>query len=423
VSKAEALHWLKQGVAFTKVGDAANARPLVRRALELDPSCEAGWMWLASLAESPAEALAALERALALNPANERARIAAHAARLQAGVAAAKALQKPQARSLLRAVVAAEPGNEAAWMWLASVAETSAEVAACLEKVLAINPANERARAGLARLRPNRRTVPAAAAAPSRPAAPLRPAWRCPLCRTEALGDPERCPECRALLCLDDASAFAGLRGVDSTRVQAALRRLKSVPATPNFATRRLLGIALLNLQDFAAAEEEIRSALRVRPDDGELGALLVGLVHLREEAEAARDAEQRQRKTVLAVDDSPTIRKLVTMTLERRGYEVWTAADASQAIDVLRERGVPDLILLDIAMPGMDGYQLCRLLRQDRETARLPIVMLSGKDGIFNKVRGRWAGSNLYLTKPFEPEGLLRVMQRYCPLEAPTAR
>src|SRR5262249_46636519 len=127
-------------------------------------------------------------------------------------------------------------------------------------------------------------------------------------------------------------------------------------------------------------------------------------------------------RKTILVVDDSPTIRKLVTMTVERRGYATRTAGTGLEAIDVIRDWGVPDLILLDITMPGMDGCPLCRLLRQNTETTNVPIIMLSGKDGFFSKVRGRIAGSTEYLTKPFEPERLLRVVERWCTVDEPVA-
>ena len=420
MSQAEALELLKRGVALAKAGDRAAARPLVRRAVVQDPTCESAWMWLAGLAETPREALGVLERVLELNPLNERARAAAHTARLQAGVAAAKSQQKGPARVWLRAVVAAEPGNELAWMWLASVAEAPAEAASCLEKALALNPANERACAGLENIRAACRPRPTPPTA--KPPAPPPPVWCCPLCRVESEQEPQRCRVCRALLRLDDPDAFTHLEGVDDDRVLAALRLLKAKPGQPDFDGRRLLGITYLNLKQFDAAEAEFRGALEFRPGDREVRAVLEALARWRV-AEAAREAELRPRKIILTVDDSPTICKLVTMTLERRGYEVWTAGDAAQAVSVLREQGVPNLILLDINMPGMDGYQLCRLLRQDRETARIPIVMLSGKDGIFNKMRGRLAGSTSYITKPFEPDRLLRVLQRYCPLEEPAGK
>ena len=118
------------------------------------------------------------------------------------------------------------------------------------------------------------------------------------------------------------------------------MRRLKAA-GSADFAARRLFGIAFLNLKEFVAAETEFRAALQLRPDDRALHTPLEALARQRAEA-AAREAEPRPRKTVLAVDDSPTIRKLVSLTLERCGYAVWTAADASATIDVLRKRGRP---------------------------------------------------------------------------------
>jgi twitching motility two-component system response regulator PilG len=141
-------------------------------------------------------------------------------------------------------------------------------------------------------------------------------------------------------------------------------------------------------------------------------------------EAAAREKAEQERARqpVVLVVDDSPTIRKLVAMTMEKNGYQVVVAADGYEAVDRIRDRGVPALILLDITMPGMDGYQLCKLLRQNRDTAKVPIVMLSGKDGFFSKIRGRMAGSTEYITKPFQPETLVKVVAKYCGRKQPAA-
>ena len=97
MSQTEAAELLKQAIALARSGDKARARPLLRQVVEDDAANEAAWMWLASVAESPQEALSALEKVLALNPDHERARPAAHAARLQVGVAAAKVRKKVRA--------------------------------------------------------------------------------------------------------------------------------------------------------------------------------------------------------------------------------------------------------------------------------------------------------------------------------------
>ena len=118
-------------------------------------------------------------------------------------------------------------------------------------------------------------------------------------------------------------------------------------------------------------------------------------------------------RKLVMVVDDSPTVRKLVSLTLERRGYRVISAFDGVAAI---KELGAcrPDLILLDINMPRLDGYRLCKLIKKHEATQAIPVVMLSGKDGMFDKLRGRLVGCSDYITKPFEADSLSDKVAKY---------
>ena len=118
-------------------------------------------------------------------------------------------------------------------------------------------------------------------------------------------------------------------------------------------------------------------------------------------------------RKLVMVVDDSPTVRKLVSLTLERRGYRVISAFDGVAAI---KELGAcrPDLILLDINMPRLDGYRLCKLIKKHEATQAIPVVMLSGKDGMFDKLRGRLVGCSDYITKPFEADSLSEKVAKY---------
>lgn len=114
-----------------------------------------------------------------------------------------------------------------------------------------------------------------------------------------------------------------------------------------------------------------------------------------------------------MIVDDSNTIRKLVDMTLKRERYETVIAVDGMDALAKLND-AMPDLILLDITMPRMDGYQVCKVVKGNSETKNIPIVMLSGKDGFFDKVRGRVAGATDYLTKPFDPQELVQTVKRH---------
>ena len=124
-----------------------------------------------------------------------------------------------------------------------------------------------------------------------------------------------------------------------------------------------------------------------------------------------------RAKATILVVDDSPTIRKLVSMTLESRGYGVVVACDGVDGLAKMHE-GLPDLILSDISMPKLDGYQFCKVVKSNKETKHIPVIMLSGNDGLFDKVRGKMAGSANYITKPFEPNYLVKEIEKFVKID-----
>jgi twitching motility two-component system response regulator PilG len=125
------------------------------------------------------------------------------------------------------------------------------------------------------------------------------------------------------------------------------------------------------------------------------------------------KPGHDNQPPLVMVVDDSPTVRKLVSLTLERRGYRVVSAFDGVAAIKELGSCR-PDLILLDINMPRLDGYRLCKLIKKHEATQNIPVVMLSGKDGMFDKLRGRLVGCSDYITKPFEADALTHKVAKY---------
>ena len=114
--------------------------------------------------------------------------------------------------------------------------------------------------------------------------------------------------------------------------------------------------------------------------------------------------------RRVLVVDDSETIRRSAEIFLRLTGFEVILASDGFDALSKICDFN-PDLILVDIMMPKLDGYQMCQIVREHPAYAKTPVIMLSSKDGVFDRARGRIAGSDQYLTKPFTRDGLLNAV------------
>ena len=115
----------------------------------------------------------------------------------------------------------------------------------------------------------------------------------------------------------------------------------------------------------------------------------------------------------VLVVDDSNTIRRSAEIFLKQGGHEVLLADDGFDALAKINDYQ-PDLIFCDILMPRLDGYQTCAIIKRNARFAGIPVVMLSSKDGVFDKARGRMVGSQDYLTKPFTKEQLLQAVQQF---------
>lgn len=126
----------------------------------------------------------------------------------------------------------------------------------------------------------------------------------------------------------------------------------------------------------------------------------------------------------ILVTDDDPFSLKVVSLALTKAGYQVSTAQNGEEALELVG-RIKPDLIILDVMMPGMDGYQVCRTLRKRPELAHLPVIMLTANDSLEQKIQGFQAGTDDYLVKPFQPDELLlrvEALLRRARLVIPTA-
>jgi len=111
-----------------------------------------------------------------------------------------------------------------------------------------------------------------------------------------------------------------------------------------------------------------------------------------------------------MVIDDSNTIRKSAEIFLLQAGCQVLLAEDGFDALAKIADHQ-PDIIFCDIMMPRLDGYQTCSLIKKNSRFSATPVIMLSSKDGLFDRARGRMVGSEEYLTKPFTKEGLLKTV------------
>jgi twitching motility two-component system response regulator PilG len=132
------------------------------------------------------------------------------------------------------------------------------------------------------------------------------------------------------------------------------------------------------------------------------------------DESVSTPEADGAKSITIMVIDDSKTIRRTAETLLRKEGYEVVVATDGFEALSMVADNK-PDLIFLDVMMPRLDGYQTCALIKHHRVFRHTPVVMLSSKDGLFDRARGRVVGSDHYITKPFTRDELLAVINQLC--------
>ena len=120
-----------------------------------------------------------------------------------------------------------------------------------------------------------------------------------------------------------------------------------------------------------------------------------------------------KARVKVLVIDDSNTIRRSAEIFLKQGGHQVMLAEDGYDALSKISDFR-PDVIFCDILMPRLDGYQTCAIIKRNARFAGVPVIMLSSKDGLFDKARGRMVGSEAYLTKPLTKDQLLKAVEQH---------
>ncbi len=241
---------------------------------------------------------------------------------------------------------------------------------------------------------------------------------QCPFCQFENEGQIVTCSSCQAVLSFSDLELLLSHQSANQDVLLSAIEKMEVEKDLRQFSTAELttLGIGHLNAKNLRKGFSYLREASELDPNDVVLASkvnfLAIRLSEIEEQDNKSAENETKQC-TIMVVDDSPTVRKLISGKLEKCGHTVIAAVDGMDALAKINEV-IPNLILLDITMPRLDGYQVCKLIRNNEVTKDIPIVMISGKDGFFDKVRGRMAGSSGYITKPFGPDTLMKTIESY---------
>ncbi|MBT8356193.1 MAG: response regulator [Deltaproteobacteria bacterium] len=210
---------------------------------------------------------------------------------------------------------------------------------------------------------------------------------------------------------------------------QAVSRYVKVIDREENPMAHFYLGMAYLNLGQWEKGLDHLHKTVKLAPSipiySDQLRKLMAHLAsrkstcedqNNKKETESTSDDDTlvgRSKNKILVVEDSPTTRKIITITLSQNGYDAIEARDGLEALSRLNEAS-PDLILLDIILPKMDGYKVLSIIKESPEFKDIPVIMLTSKDGFLNKAKGKFSGSNAYLTKPFDPGVLIETIEKH---------
>lgn len=346
---------LAEGIEAARNGDFNRARFLLAQVSEAEPDNEDAWLWLASISQYPEELLAFLNNVLTVNPKNQRA--------LQWSAATKAAL----AKSFVGRGIDASEQNQINF------------ARQCFLQAVAYEPENETAWLRLAALS----TEKAEKHAYLEKVLRLNP-------------ENETAFDAFKIVQQQIAQSPEKLKTAETSRASAQVsERLPEIYDEYEIKESPVFGSA--GAEEISTAEEKLPSYFETEQP-----------IEVSPESPA-----EPKNKRILIVDDSATVRKLIFDKLENSGHEILCAADGVEALEMIN-RTIPDLVLLDVVMPQMDGYQVCKLIRADEKTKDVPVVMISGNDGFFDKVRGRLAGASGYITKPFGPDALMKTIESY---------
>ena len=323
-----------------------------------------------------------------------------------------------EAITLLAKFLKAYPKNHQGWVWYSRCAGSLKKIQKALNQAIKIAPDDPEVRAEIQKLNSAQKSVGEGKVR------------RCPFCWSPLDREASLCHYCGSDLFIFKGRVNKLKREVNLEILRDAITRYSKLnSAGDNVNTVYYLAIAHYNLNNWDDALDLLNKAVNLAPNQKFFSQQLnMALNYIASTASAhekngnyrqrdfrlaASAKEVEKKKKVLVVEDSSTTRKVIVLTLKQQGFTVIEAQDGMEALSKLSEEK-PNLILLDIILPKMDGYKILSIIKENEEFQNTPVIMLTSKDGILNKVKGKLAGSTAYLTKPFEPKDLIKTVEKY---------
>jgi twitching motility two-component system response regulator PilG len=323
-----------------------------------------------------------------------------------------------KAGQILMSMIKDTPRNFKSWFWISRIAGSMRVIQVALRNAYKLAPKNPEV---IEEIRKFNLALKHAGKSDVR---------RCPFCWSPVKKTAMQCHYCKAHLMIHRRLFETSTRNVKTDILEDAVERYtKVVKRGRNVICSYYLSLAHLNLEHWEDALNQLYKTVKLQTRKEYFSDQLKLLLKHMASAEVVSEkivfspAENpggseiyrplEKRKKILVVEDSSTTRKVISVTLDQHGYETIEARDGLEALSRLNEE-TPDLILLDIVLPKMDGYKILSIVKCNQEFEKIPVIMLTSKNGFINKVKSRVAGSVAHLTKPFDPADLIKTVKKF---------
>jgi twitching motility two-component system response regulator PilG len=322
-----------------------------------------------------------------------------------------------QAQDAISNILKINPKNSKAWLWYSRTADSFKAINASLKNASIIAPNDPEIAEEI-------RKVNSAVNSGSGESSNIK---HCFFCWAPVIREHTTCHYCNAHLDIHESfshSTFFGSKNRPDLKIilEAFQRFTKATILDPqNPKARFFLAMTHVNLDQWDEALEDLKQTKDIAPEcnpyQKQLDILSDSMDNLssfftpdtqQEEAATTPDKPRKKDQLIMVVEDSKTTRTVIRKMLNKEGYNVIEANDGIEAIAKFKET-IPDLILLDIIMPGLDGYQTLATLKKIHDLSNIPVIMLTAKDTLIDKLKGKMSGSTEYLTKPFNALNLIK--------------